>query len=262
MIRQVSSLLLCPTEKLKIQLNVGLVDGNGQPNYCGLYRGEGNSYLSISPKPYISIRYTEKGRPWSRRDGIMINQRNIYKLKLQMGHFYKTLLTHEEEIYQYDGNGYIISMNDTEPYQETIYLGMGQVMRLTPTTLYDEKNKPFPGVFLYVNQMENEAELSIEEFESILELFRTVNLRQEGMALLQAYLTLCMKDGEISIPIDNSFDGGKKAMYQPSSKRDMKVNVFEAFGKSHQGLSKTSEQKEMVQGPNIEKPPTTLEELG
>lgn len=261
MIRQISSLLLNPTEKLKVQICIGLMDGNGQPSYCNIFQGEGASYLHLSPKPYVAIRYVDKGRPWSHRDNITITQRNIHAMKTQLPHFYQNLLQHEEAIYQYDGNGYIIAMHDTTPYEETIYLGMGQVLRLSPTTLYDEKNKPFPGIFLYINQLENEVELSMEEYESFQELFVSLQIHQEGMLLLNTYLTLCDRGGNFQIPIGNSFENGKKAMYQMPEKKETRVNVFASFGTSKR-TSTSSEEKELVQGPNKTKQPTTLEELG
>lgn len=261
MIRQISSLLLNPTEKLKVQICIGLMDGNGQPSYCNIFQGEEASYLHISPKPYVAIRYVDKGRPWSHRDNITITQRNIHAMKTQLPHFYQNLLQHEEAIYQYDGNGYIIAMHDATPYEETIYLGMGQVLRLSPTTLYDEKNKPFPGIFLYINQLENEVELSMEEYESFQELFVSLQIHQEGMLLLNTYLTLCERGGNFQIPIGNSFENGKKAMYQMPEKKETRVNVFASFGTSKR-TSTSSEEKELVQGPNKTKQPTTLEELG
>ena len=256
MIRQVSSQLLSPTEKLKVQLSVGLIDSHNNPSYCSIYNMGGASYLNITPLTHIVIKYVEKGKPWSRWDNLYINQRNIFGFRVELKSFYDNMMAHADDIYQYGSNGYIISMGNVERYKQAIVLGPGQIMQLQPATLYDEKGKPLPGIFMEINQKSNLIELSMEEFESFYDLFRTINIHQEGMILLQTYMMVCLKNGGLKIPVDkNNISTG----YQTSEK-DVRVNIFEQAQK--RADEKTNEEKESVIGNFPQKEITTLEELG
>lgn len=252
MLRQINSLLLSPTDKLRIQLSVGLLDSSNKPSYCTVY-GDGN-YLSISPLAQVKFAYIDKMRPWSRLDNVYITQRNIYGLRRDMKAFYVNLMKNADNIYQYGKDGYIISTADTSKYKRPIYLGNGQVIQLEPSTFYDEMNKPFPGVYMEINQKSNFVELSMEEFEAIYDLIQNIDIHREGMLLLQNYLILCSKDGGIEIPKMNSIGGDT---YKPSRK-DIGINVFE---RAIMNKQEQQEQKEMVIGPPVIKQPTSLEDL-
>lgn len=249
MIRHVESTLLSPTDKLRIQLSVGLVDSSNNPSYCSIHTtGRGNRYLSVSPQAQIVIRYIEKNRPWSKMDNIYISQRNIFAVKDGISSFYTDMINHEEDIYRYGASGYITSMGNVEKYTSVVSLGPTQLIRLSPTTIYGTKGRPIPGVAMEINLEENLVELSIEEFESIYNMFKNINLYQEGLLLLQTYMIICLKGGELKIPTEH--DRGNS--YTPTDK-DVKVNIFESAQKK-----KT---QEGVSGPGIIKQITKLEDL-
>lgn len=250
MIRQVSSTLLNPTDKLKIQLSVGLVDSSNNPSYCSIYNGSnGSSYLNITPIPQIVIRYAERNRPWDKLDNIYINQRNIFALKEELKSFYTTIMENADDIYKYGQSGYIVSIGNTKKYQKIIPLSPSQIIKLEPIAIYGSNGRPIPGVSIEINREENLVELSIEEFESVYELFQTIQLHQEGMILLQTYMITCLKGDGLKIPLERD----KQTNYTPSNK-DVRVNIFES-------AEKKKGSTEFVSGPNMTKQPTALEEL-
>lgn len=250
MIRQVSSTLLSPTDKLKIQLSVGLVDSSNNPSYCSMYTSaNGAGYLNITPMPSIVLRYSEKNRPWSKMDNIYITQRNIFAVKEDLKSFYSNLMNQADDIFQYGQSGYIVAMGNVEQYKQVTALSPTQILKLSPTTIYGSNGRPLPGVAMEINLPENLVELSMDEFESVYNLFQTIQLHQEGLLLLQAYMITCLKGGELKIPVEQD----RKTNYTPSEK-DVRVNIFES-------AQKKREQTEMVSGPGNIKQPTTLEEL-
>ena len=107
-----------------------------------------------------------------------------------------------------------------------------------------------------INQKSNLIELSMEEFESFYDLFRTINIHQESMILLQTYMIICLKNGGLKIPIDRNNIGGG---YQTSEK-DVKINIFEQAQK--RADEKSNEEKESVTGTFPQKEITSLEDLG
>lgn len=250
MIRQVSSTLLSPTDKLKIQLSVGLVDSSNNPSYCSMYTGSnGAGYLNISPMPSIVLRYSERDRPWSKMDNIYVTQRNIFAVKEEFRLFYNNLMDHADDVFQYGQSGYVVAMGNVEQYTRTIPLSPTQIIKLSPTSIYGAKGRPLPGVAMEINLPENLVEMSMDEFESVYNLLQTIQLHQEGLLLLQAYMITCLKGGELKIPAEQD----RRGSYKPSSK-DVRVNIFESAQKKRR-------QEEMVSGPGLITQPTTLEEL-
>lgn len=254
MIRQVSSQLLSPTEKLKVQLSVGLVDSSNNPSYCNIYNGENGSYLNITPFTQVSIKYVEKGRPWNRLDNIYITQRNIFAFRIELKLFYDKIMDHADDIYKYGPSGYITSMGDTSKYTKSIILGPSQIMQLEPATIYGENGRPLPGIYMEINQKANLVELSMDEFESFYDLFQTIQIHQEGMLLLQTYMMTCLKSDGLKIPIDRDGVTGYK-----TSNKDVKVNIFEVAQNKKQVAS--GEHSEFVSGPPINNQISSLEDL-
>lgn len=252
-IRQVTSQLLNPTERLKVQLSVGISDSRGNTNYCSMYNVGDMTYINVSPYIQLTIKYFEPTRRWSRLDNINLNQRTIFAVRTELADFYNSMMRDEQKIFTYDNYGYISSMGNTRPYVRVIPVDNKQVMRLEPIALYATENgKPIPGVSLEINCKENRAELSISEFESFYDVIQTTNIHQEGMTLLHMYMTMCLKNGGLIIPVEEG-----SIIRQPSQK-DVKVNIFE---KAQRRKQMESEEQEYVSGPNTKKDDTDLEGL-
>lgn len=240
MIRQVSSTLLAPTDKLKVQLTVGLLDAQNNPAYCSMYNFKNSQYLNISPFANVVIKYVEKGRPWSKQDNIYVTPRNIFGLKTELEMFYNNLMSKSEKLYTYGSNGYITSINNVDMFRRTISLN-GQLLLLEPIVIYDSLGKPLPGICMFINNKINMIELSMEEFESFYNLFMTINIHQEGMLLLQTYISMCMKSGGLKIPVDNAGNSYTTSM------KDVSVNIFE------RASDNLNSDKEIVSGPPVQK---------
>ena len=253
MIRQITSQLLNPTERLKVQLSVGISDSRGNSNYCSMYNSGGMVYINVTPYIQLTIKYFEPTRRWTKLDNINLTQRTIFAVRSELKDFYSTLLKNEQQIYTYDNHGYISSMGNTNQFSRIIPVDNTQAMRLEPTALYiNENGKPIPGVSIEINCKENRAELSISEFESFYDVIQTTNIHQEGMILLQMYMTMCLKNGGLVIPVEEG-----SFVKQPSPK-DVKVNIFQKAQERRQ--KKEPDEQEYVSGPNI-KQITKLEDL-
>ena len=251
-IKQITSLLLSPTEKLKVQISVGLSDARGNASYCSLYNADGRGYQNVTPYIPLTLKYFEPTRRWSKLDNVSITPRTIGAVRTDLDEFYKKMMAHEDDIFSYNQAGYISSIGNTKPYTRVIPLEYNQALRLSPIALYATENgRPIPGVSMELNCKENRVDMSINEFEMFNDLMQTVQIHQEGMLLLHMYMTICLKNGGLTIPLEEG-SGAR----QPSSK-DVRINIFEAAEKKNG----THQEEEFVSGPDTINQPKSLEEL-
>ena len=150
------------------------------------YSNERGDFFTVNPRPHITIRYTPKDRPWDKHHQVVITQRNIFQLRLGFKRFYK--LFQRDDLYIYDRFGKISEMVTDDNDIVMIPLGASQILRLAPTIVTDRQNVLYPGVTLTVNKEENQADLTIDEFEGIYDLFDHVDIMQAGLTLLQTYI--------------------------------------------------------------------------
>jgi hypothetical protein len=188
MVKTISSILMNPTDKFRIQLSVGLTSNDNKSCFNIFSNPNGASYASINPIISVVLRYQEEGKKWERTNQISVNQNNICWLRLGMTDFYKKF--QREDLFIYDDLNYIKELNSTTQDMELINLGKGQILKFEPAIIYDNNDKPLPGVMLKINVDANAVDLSIDEFESMMDLFERINVREEGLILLQTYLTM------------------------------------------------------------------------
>lgn len=185
----ISSNVFNPTEKLKIQLSVGL-NNNEYSNLINVYETTKGTYISINPNIVIAMKYSVPNKEWEKTDTIYINERNIYALRVGMRSFYRKLM--RDDIFIYNTKGYVaeINSNGGTDDTETIPLTKGQFLRFEPAILYDKQGNSLPGVMMRINMDSNEVDLSIDEYEAMMNMFENINIRQEGMLLLHTYLMM------------------------------------------------------------------------
>lgn len=226
---------------LKITLNVTL---NKDGNYAfSKYSNERGDFITVNVNPRIVFRYIVKDAPWDSHHQIIINQKNIFQLRLAFKKFYQ--LFQRDDLYRYDYNGRITELVMDDSDILVIPLPMGQLMRLEPTVITDSKNKIYPGVMMTINREENQVPITIDEFEAIYELVQSINIYQSGMTLLQTYI------GMTKVPVETTME----RMQQKKPPKPQKT----WGGKSL--FDRSDEESGTVSGPIRPKQPTTLDDL-
>lgn len=253
-IKSITASLPSPTEKLKVQISVGLLDARGEANYCSMYNSGKWQYINVQPLIQLNIKYFMPSKPWSRLDNIGVSPRDLPALKADLNTFYNDMVGNENNIFTYDDYGYISSISNSDRWSYAIKVGKKNAMRLGPIAFYpEETRKPIPGVSLEINHWENRVEMSIDEFELFNDTIQNLQLHQEGMILLHMYMTMCLKNGGLKIPVEEG-SGAK----QPTEK-DVQISIFERA----QTKAETSKRnEEIVKGPSIFSQPKNLEDLG
>lgn len=215
----VSTTLLNPTEKLKIQLSVGFND-NEYKNLISVYETKKATYITINPNIVVAIKYVMQNKEWERTDAIYINERNIYALNAGLSNFYKKLL--REDLFIYNTKGYAVEIMSKGNDIEVIPLTKGQVMQLEPAIVHDKQGNTLPGVMVRINKTANEVDLSIDEFEAMINIFRDIRIRQEGMTLLQLYMSMRKQPMEIDLRLTKqqsshpSYSTNRKSIFDRS----------------------------------------------
>lgn len=212
----ISSDILNPTEKLRIQLSVGL-NNNEYKNLISVYENAKGVYISINPNIVLKLSYIPpQKKEWDIKQVIYINDRNIYMLNDGLSRFYKKLMVPDRFIY--DDKGYVAEINGDNGHEcETIGLTKGQVLQVEPSILYDKKGYPLPGVMMRINMKSNEVDLSIDEFESMMRLLQSIQIRQEGMLILQTYLLMRKHPMEIQTQSNKPSPVKKRSIFDRSS---------------------------------------------
>lgn len=230
MVQSISSQLYEPVPTrdplLKILLAVTI---SSDGNYAfSKYSNERGDFFTINPKAHITLRYTPKDAPWEKHHQVIINQRNIFQVRLGLKKFYK--LFQRENLFLYDDRGKLTEVVTDSRDTVIIPLGMGQLLRFRPTIVTDRRNILYPGVNMTLNREENQVDLSIDEFEGIYDLFGHIDIYQAGVTLIQAYI------GMRKTPVETTID-------EQNKKQPPKTNISNLNGRS---LFDQSESKEYV----------------
>ena len=233
----ISSILFSPTDKFKIQMSITL-NNNEYNNLINTFETDRGVYISINPNIVVIMKYCPmNNRKWERTDNIYITITNIYPLRAGLLSFYKKIM--REDIFIYNTKGYVEEINlsrNIENDIEVIPLTKGQFLRLEPAIIYDKQGNSLPGVMMRINSESNEVDLSMEEYEAMMNMFESINIRQEGFLLLQTYLMIRKK------PIDQNDIKAPQTGKYPESNR----SIFDRSNKS-------TAQQEFVKSPIIKK---------
>ena len=186
MIKQVSRILLKPTEKLTIKLSVGLLDSYNNDSYYSLFEGNPYDYLTINMSANITMQY-KTNIPWDRSQTVHISDQNIYYWNRMIQLFYQKI--QKPDLYTYYTSGKI-EYNGDESYRMSIPLKGGEYVEFEPGIIVDEKGTELPGVLMRLNIKDHQVELSFDEFESIMYMFSKINIGSEAMQLIITNLLL------------------------------------------------------------------------
>ena len=229
MIKQVSRILLKPTEKLSIKLSVGLLDSYNNDSFYSLFEGSPYDYLTINMSANINIQYKTEA-PWDRSHTIHISDHNIYYWNRMIQTFYQKI--QKPDLYTYYKSGRI-EYNGDKTYIMPIMLKGGEFVEFEPGIIVDEKGTELPGIMMRINMKENQVELSFDEFESMMYLFSKINIGAEAMQLI---ITKLLLENKIADAKKNQIGGD----YIPEKSS---VNIFQ-----RQEAIISDEAKEFVSG--------------
>lgn len=198
---------------LSVLLTVTIVDSNG--NYAfSKFSNERGDFFKVNPHAHVVIRYTPKDAPWDKHNQVIITQKNIYQLRLGFRKFYR--IFQREDLYRYDNQGKIQEIVTDNRDIVVISLGMGQLLRFRPTITTDRHNISYPGVNVTIHREENQVDLSIDEFEGMMDLFEHIDIFQLGLSVVQCYIGMkkipveeTIKDFERQKPPETKFGNGR-----------------------------------------------------
>lgn len=229
---------------LKVTLNVTISkDGN----YAfSKYSNESGDYVTVNPSSRIVMRYITKDVPWEPSQQVVVNQRNIYQLRLGFKKFYR--IFQREDLFIYDDFGKIKELITDSADKVFIPLNNGQIIRLEPCIIYGERNEHYPGVTMVMNKEYNKVGLTIDEFECLFEILSTINIYQSGLTLLQTYIGMQKISVETTM---NEYDKRKDAYKENSRGRYSGGSIFDR---------KEGSDKE-ISGPIVKNDKMELEDL-
>ena len=187
-IKSASLILLKPTDKLTVKLSVGLLDGFGKDSFYSIYDSGNGDYLTLNMASNIIIQYKPSGDiPYHPNQIIHINDTNIYRFNRILQDFYKIII--KPDMFTYYNNG-TIKCNNTDNDKVSHMLRGNEFIEFEPSVVYDNKDHPFPGVLMRINEKSNQVDLSIDEFESLMYKFSQINITELSLQLINSRLLL------------------------------------------------------------------------
>ena len=189
--RNISNVLLKPTDELVIKLSVRITDRNNNDIYYTSFKIGSSQYDTIDLKKSIILQYIPpmingRKKTYDKSRYIHIDETNIFTL-IELLHSFYDVLKSKETIFKYYDSGYIEYCYDKENIMKRS-LKRGESIELEPTVITEETSSIcIPGITMRLNKKDNALNLSIDEFESVLYLFNKINLSTEAMLLLLAH---------------------------------------------------------------------------
>lgn len=168
-----------------VKLTVSLLSQDGTDNFYSVYEPGPEAYLMLNPTYYVVFQYKEVGGVWDRSQSMHISEENHYYFTLGLQRFYKTLTRQDMFSYTRDN----VTCHAKKEDKELIQLRNGELMELEPAVIFDNNN-PLPGVNVYINHSKNKADLSIDEFESIMYRFMKLDMGAMALQMINTRLLL------------------------------------------------------------------------
>ena len=166
-------------------------------------------------------------------------------MKTDLKLYYNKILQ-SSDTYIYDNRtDEVVQADNSDSSKHIIYLGNGQYISLQPSIVYDKENNPLPGVLLCINISANVVSITIDEYESLMNIFETTNLTSESLQLFNSYLAISnMNTDRITLAVD-----------KPKSSNIKKPVIT---GSIFQKPKPSESNDGLVEGAQIQKPPTDL----
>lgn len=247
MVQTISSPLCDPIPFYKPILKVNLtITINKDGNYAfSKYSNEKGDFITVNINPRVIFRYISEDGQWESNHQIIVNQRNIFNLRLGFKKFYQNF--QKDDIFKYDEFGRLTELLATATDALVIPLNTGQLMRLEPTVITDEKNKIYPGVLMVINKESNRVPLTVDEFEMIYDTIININIHQSGLTLLQTYI------GMTKVSVETTMDTLQGRNAPKTNKPQSSKSLYD--------LEDNDNNEGIVSGTILPKKPTTLDDL-
>ena len=178
MIKSVSQLWF-QFDKLKVKLTANILNQGYQDTYYTLYEKDELDYLTFNSPFSIVLQY--KDNFYDSSKVVHITELNIVRFVRGLTQLKSTLSNENLFIYNKGGG---MKYCGTEDDIIKLSLGRGEFLELEPGVVYVDENTELPGVKFRINTKENEAGITIDEFETLLWKFQRTNIGAEGIQLL------------------------------------------------------------------------------
>jgi hypothetical protein len=191
-----TSLTLLRTESLQVKLSVSVLNGLNENNVYRMFSNSSYDYLTVEPSYYIGLQYKPNNNlPWNTSMTCRIDRYSIVTVRQELRKFYAEFSKPDTFIYYTSGNlelsefGVQLSMS--------LSLKGGNMLTIKPKVIIDNNSQVLiPGVELCINFTEYACDLSSDEFEALVDIFSTINMRAEAMQLINTTLLLSLIDGK------------------------------------------------------------------
>lgn len=150
----------------------------------------GSDYMTLDIKSYFTLECLNG--EWSQDKSMYIDNKGLPHLKRCMKLMLKNLYEEADMFSVTEYNTPVISSESIKKYTIPIYnLGYNQRLVLQPVVVYDENEVAYEGVSILFNKTVNYSDLTIDEFESLVDIVSDLNLFTYSQQLANFYMIYC-----------------------------------------------------------------------
>ena len=172
---------ICRNAEIKISVNP--LKGEFHSDYIT----NDKDYMTLGYSAYLSISMTQQGKGMP--PSVSLTNKGLSKLVRKMKVLRRDL--QGDSIFYKDKTDTLrLYSGAVDKFQQTIF-GLGYTskdqLRFIPSVMYDENERTYESVAMFIQSPENMVSLSIDEFESMIDLLSKIDIYVYGQMLVNYY---------------------------------------------------------------------------
>lgn len=180
-----------------LKLKFGLIiesesDKKAYQKIISKFNYNGNDYLRINPRPYISIDISSKNdEAWSTNQSFTLTKPSLFIFKKQLSTMISEYKSYSDLFY-YKNDTLIYDQKYTQIVSKDIISANNKHVKLVPCVVYDEEieNKAYEGCALFINSRDNFVYITYTEMEYLLENLSNINMDELSIQLINSVLLM------------------------------------------------------------------------
>lgn len=183
------------TKGIRLRIHMYTTNENNKGQFEPFYRKfefNGSEFMTIEIRSYFTLECTMGD--WEQEKSIYLDTKGLPHIKREFKHMLSNFYNKPMfEVTKQDTP--TISDEAVKEYTIPIYnLGYNQRMVIKPAVVYDENETAFEGVTILFNKSTNYVDLTIDEFESLVDVIKDLNLFVYSQLLANFFISYINSD--------------------------------------------------------------------
>lgn len=151
--------------------------------------GQGGSGIGLDIVSYITLEY-RNDEPWNSSKTFTINQRNLHNVMVGLQKMQRRLYAEDLDIFTVNKKEELF-INNELAQQNAIVISdklKQQFIRIVPALVFDDADKSYEGVTMYINNPDNAVNIMIDAFDALVMAVSNIDLFVYSQMLVNYYV--------------------------------------------------------------------------